>query len=310
MLRKFNLLDLKGCKYNLFLFVIFFLSHTKYGYSQNYLRYYEEINKAEINNLEFNYAKSDSIYRLAFSLVNKPFKEDYYLAAINADRMNNSIQVYEYLIEAVKKGLLLKRIKKQKFKYFKSSKYFKKIKKSYDSIHKIYIESVDENLSSEISKMIYLDQKYRKSIIGNSKKMMTTDSINFTKLLDIIKNNNNKWPGFSTIGEISPKGKYNVSGNIALLILHFKKNEVEILKPFMLEAVQNGEMYPYQYARIIDYTISIPTKSCQIYGTYLDGGYLINICDCKKAAIERNKVGFEPIEDYYRKRNSGYKCSQ
>ena len=83
------------------------------------------------------------------------------------------------------------------------------------------------------------------------------------------------------------------------------EEQVEKLKPYILLAVFSGEMYPYHFARSIDYK-----NDCQIYGTYIDGGYMFEICDCENAEIERKKIGFESIKDYYRKRNSKYKCKK
>jgi len=68
----------------------------------------------------------------------------------------------------------------------------------------------------------------------------------------------------------------------------------------------DGEMYPYHLARVIDYKNIF---DCQPYGTYLSDG-LSPICDCEKANLERKKIGFESIENYYRKRNSKYVCKK
>jgi hypothetical protein len=75
-------------------------------------------------------------------------------------------------------------------------------------------------------------------------------------------------------------------------------------------------MYPYQYARIIDYrlensVVSIKNnkrvkkyKMCTLYGTFTKE----LICDCKKAEVERKKIGLEPLNDFYRKMKISYKC--
>jgi hypothetical protein len=75
-------------------------------------------------------------------------------------------------------------------------------------------------------------------------------------------------------------------------------------------------MYPYQYARIIDYrlensVVSIKNnkrvkkyKMCTLYGTFT----IELICDCKKAEVERKNIGLEPLNDFYRKMKISYKC--
>lgn len=286
-------------------------------FSQNYLEYYKLINKAEISNLDKNYLKSDSLYQEAFHLVKKPFKEDFYLAAINSEKIKDANRTYHYLKFSLEKGLDFDRIRNEKFKNFKNSSFWKKLKKEKKEIETLYLSNINVSLRNQISEMIKNDQKARQPIFGSWKKMKRIDSYNFKKLLSIIEENDDKWPGFSLIGENTPKGKYDVAGNIALMLLHFRKEEIKVLMPYMQEAIFNGEMYPYHYARIIDYkyfgnAIKITKESngekkittCNNYGTYLN----TSICDCDRAEKERKKIGFEPLKDYYIKRKSKFKC--
>jgi hypothetical protein len=294
-------------KKNITLTILILLFGIQITISQNYLSYYETINKAEIANLDKDFQKSDSLYQISFQLVKKPFKEDYFLAAVNADNILNNNKVYDYLKNGVINGLTLKRIKKSNINNFKKTKQYKYLIKEFDDLNTQYIETLNIPFRNEIIKMIKYDQKIRKPIFGNSKKYTSTAKSHYQRLLEIIEANDNKWPGFSTIGETTPKGKYNVKGNIALMLLHFSGKEVEELKPYMLQAVIDGEMYPYHYARIIDYKNIL---DCQIYGTYKynEKSDLGEICDCNKADEERKKIGFETVKDFYRKLKSEYKC--
>ena len=265
--------------------------------AQNYLNYYETINKAEIANLDKEFKKSDSLYQVAFGLVDKPFKEDFLLASINSEKLNNNKKTSEYLKKGINNTLT----------EFKKSKEWKKIKKEYKSLRENHLQSLNLPIRNEIAEMIRKDQASRHPIFGSGKKSKKIDNYNFNRLLELINENDGKWIGFSTIGETLPKGKYDVTDNIALMILHFSKEQIEKLRPYMLKAVLEGEMYPYHFARAIDYKNII---QCQPYGTYLSGGFISPICDCEKANIEREKIGFESIEDYYRKRKSEYKCEK
>ena len=273
--------------------------------AQNYLNYYEAINKAEIENINFNFKTSDSIYQLAFELVEKPFKEDFLLASINAEKLKDNQKTSKYLKKGIENGLTLKRIKKQ-LTAFKKSKAWKELKKEYNLLHENHLQTLNIPLRNEIVKMIKYDQKLRNPIFGNSNKLTSNSSKDYERLIEMIKENNNKWPGFSSIGEITPKGKYDVTNNIALVLLHLQKKDVDELKYFLIDAVINGEMYPYHFARVIDYQ----NMSCQTYGTYLGNKSMVEICDCENAEKERKKIGFEPIADYYSKRNSKFKCAE
>lgn len=286
-----------------FCFVIVLFSN--FSYSQSYLEYYKLVNDAEIAVLDSKREKADSIYSVAFSSVKRPFKEDLFLAAQNADFLKKESRVNDCVRKASLLGLKLKRIKSLKF--FRKTKSYKRLKAEYDDLHNKFLKSIDINLKNEIAQMLKKDQKTRTPIFGSANQSSKVDKYNYGRLLELIKGNNDKWLGFSLIGETVGKTKYDVSNNIALMLLHFKKDEIENLKPYMLEAVLNGEMYPYHYARIIDY---LNILNCQIYGTYIDGGLLVDICDCEKANKKREKIGFESIKDYYRKRNSTYKCKE
>ncbi len=299
-------------KIKIILFIsVFFVNINLF--SQNYLPYYGTINKAEIATLDRQFQKSDSLYQVAFSIVEKPFKEDFFLAAWNADNLNDDVKVYNYLKKGIKNGLIFKRVKE--LKNFKRSKYYKILKQDYKGLISTHMDKLNVPLRNEIADMIKEDQKARKSLFLGVKKWRKVDAYNFKRLLEIIKENDGKWPGFSIIGEITPKGKYDVTDNIVLMLLHFKSEQIDALKPYMLKAVLNGEMYPYHYARIIDYKSSnaIPIKapkrktilkSISIYGTYANS----LIANRTIAEIERAKIGFEPLDDYYRKINSTYTC--
>ncbi|WP_440120426.1 hypothetical protein [Tenacibaculum sp. Ill] len=234
---------------------------------------------------------------------------------MNSDKIKKNEEVDAYLRRAIKKGLIFKRIKKN-LVHYKKSTFWGILKKDYKNLRKEYTENINYPLYKEIDNMIKKDQSSRGAIFGGSKKSRITDDSNYKKLFSIIKNIK-KWPGFSIIGENTPKGKYDVTGNISLMLLHFKKEQIKVLEPYMLDAVLNGEMYPYHYARILDYTSSKITiekdsltgkksiKQCFEYGTYLNE----SICDCDRAEQKRKKIGFEPIKDYYQKRKSTYYCN-
>lgn len=305
-------------KYTLILILFFNILNIN---GQNYLDYYKLINQAEILTIKHQFAKSDSIYKEAFKIVEKPFKEDLFLYALNSEKMMKYELTNEYLIKAIGMGLCLRQMKNE-LSSFKSTKYWKEIKRNYRKLNEQFNNTINLKFSTEIKEMIRIDQRVRHPIFGRNKRMDLVDEQNFIKLVNLIKENNGKWIGFSTIGEITPEGKYDVTHNIVLLLLHFNNEQLEHLKPILLEAVIKGEMYPYHFARVFDYNSiknSLITKIienhensnlkqkntiCQIYGTYFD----TKICDCEIAEEKRREIGFEPIKDYFMKVNKNYEC--
>ncbi|RXG20668.1 hypothetical protein [Leeuwenhoekiella aequorea] len=286
--------------------------------AQNYLNYYETINKAEIENLDGNFKKSDSLYRIAFKLVEKPFKDDLLLASINSENLNDNQKTYEYLKKGISVGLTKKRIRKELSEFKKSVKW-KPLKKEYDLIRENYLKSLNLTLRNELLKMVEEDQSARHPIFGSWKKMKKTDTYNHNHLLEIIKENIGKWPGRINIGDGNEDGKY-AYGEITIMLHHFSTEQVMNLKPILIEAILNGNLSPYNIAYPLDYknlkTIAkrkrgntIFVETCNIIGSYLGSkSKEAIICDCETAEKERKRIGLEPLKDYFRKRNSNYKC--
>ncbi|MEZ7495858.1 hypothetical protein QO206_10185 [Leeuwenhoekiella aequorea] len=286
--------------------------------AQNYLNYYEKINEAEISNLDKNFEVADSVYQVAFELVEKSFKDDCLLASVNSEKLNDYQKTYEYLKKGILVGLTKKRIKKELSK-FKKSDQWKSLKREFDSLREKYLKSLNLTLRNELLKMVDKDQSVRHPIFGSWKKMKKTDSYNYNRLLEIIKENNGKWPGRFNIGDGNEDGKY-AYGEITIMLHHFSTEEVMNLKPILIEAILNGNLSPYNVAYPLDYknlkTISkrkrgntIFAETCNIIGSYLGSKSKdAIICDCEKAEKERKKIGLEPLDDYFRKRNSTYDC--
>ena len=286
---------------------------------QTYLNYYKEINNAEIANLDEAFYKSDSLYQIAFDLVEKPFKDDYLLAAINAEKLVEYEKVYKYLKSGIRVGLTIKSIKKA-LSSFKKSAEWKMLNNNYDSIRKKYLNGLNLTLREELLKMVDKDQAVRNPIFGSVRKMQKTDAKNYIRLLEIIKENNCKWPGRFIIGDGNEGGKY-AYGEVTIMLHHFSKEQVDNLKPVLVDAILRGDLSPYNVAYPLDYknlefigerkrrgkTISYDV--CQPIGSYgVAGNDKIVICDCEKAEYERHQLGLESLDDYFRKRNMTYEC--
>lgn len=287
--------------------------------AQNYLNYYKKINEAEIAHIDKDFKVADSIYRIAFELVEKPFKEDFLLASINSEKLNDHLKTYEYLKNGVLVGLTEKRIRIE-LSEFKKSDEWNSLKKEYDSLRDRYLKSLNINLRNQLLQMVKKDQSARHPIFGSSKKMKKVDELNYITLLEIIKENNGKWPDRFTIGDGNENGKYSF-GEITIMLHHFSKEEVLYLKPYLVDAILNGGLSPYNAVYPLDYTNhkiigerkknnnTILIDTCNYLGSYLSSnGNKAIICDCEKANENRKEIGLESLDDYFRKRNSTYEC--
>ena len=161
----------------------------------------------------------------------------------------------------------------------------------------------------------------RHPVFGSWKKSKKTDSYNHNRLLEIIKENNGKWPGRSTIGDGNEGGKY-AFGEVTIMLHHFSTEKVNNLKAILVEAILIGDLSPYNVSYPLDYKnneiIGERKRGKQIFldlcfpiGSYTStGGNQIVICNCEKAEKERKELGLEPLDDYYRKRNATYTCNE
>ncbi len=177
----------------------------------------------------------------------------------------------------------------------------KSLKHSIKLNNRINFNLSDGDLDYKIDNMVKKDQQIRgwKGLFYSSKRKKEIDQAHFNTLYEICLQSG--WPGISKIGEDTPKGKYDVTGNITLLLLHFSNKEIQMLEPFMLNAVRHGEMYPYHYARVMDYK-RIPKNGKQWYGTYFRNQSLIAIEDPDNVDKRRKAIGLEPIQEYILKR--------
>lgn len=266
--------------------------------------YFELINKAELSTLSHRFAASDSFFINAFKLVPRPFSEDFFLAAQNAVMMKKNGTAADYLVRAVKTGLTLDRIRTMTtFTAFRKSAEWKILKSEYNIHRSEYLNSISLEIQREITKMIKKDQQIRgiKGWFYSRNKADKVDEENFGKLKTIIAKHG--WPGFNLIGENNPKGRYDVTGNITLMLLHFSNSQIQYLKPFLFRAINEMDIYPHQVARILDYTYIKETgRMCQLYGTYTIKDKVLPIDNIGELQIRRKQLGLEPLDDYLKKR--------
>jgi len=305
-------------KRHLFLILIFILFQEivlgqniiKLDTTSTYWEYYKLIQIAEEEsiNSQFNYA--DSIYRIAFKKVTRPFKQDYFNAYDNAKKFNNDLAL-NHLLKGISLGITKKELKKSS--YYNSLNNTADKKKCLKELKDIKI-SRNDSLYKVIKKMVRKDQKARASWTDwlkwdkQVKIMDKVDRLNAKKLLDICQNYG--WPGFSSIGE-NTDSKYGAE-DASLLILHFNKKEYQKLLPYMIKAVENGEMYPYNLARFTDYlymgdvTDSANYKILeikQIYGTmYYSQNEIIPYGKTEDVNMRRKLIGLGSISLYARRR--------
>lgn len=274
-----------------------------------FIRYYEAINRADSLRLHGSNGAADALYAQAFKQVEKPFKHDCVHAFENALGIDKT-KALTYL----KKGCDLGVLKKQ----MRENSFFESLSKKEQSNAYQWIKKADipknDSLVRVINKMVKADQKARVFWTDwlkwekQVKIMDKADRPNAAHLLQICQKMG--WPGFSLIGD-NTLNQYRVE-DVSLLILHFSKEEYSRLLPYMIKAVEDGEMYPYQLARCTDY-LYMGTESDsagyrvleikQLYGTMYSGNEIIPFGSIEEVNARRRAIGLGSIENYCMERN-------
>jgi len=300
--------------YRLMLFIITVISLQSATGQNNridYLAYYKFINEAEIATISKNYNSADSIFKIGFNKVSKPFAQDLFLAAINAHHKKDINLTEHYLEESFKNGLQFRQIRKSILNTYLSQeeKRYKRFKKKYKSLRKHYKTGLNK---SRVRKGIYNLFSWKKQ----KKAMQKIGNKNFSRIVSVC--NQNGFPGRSLIGD-NLKRKYDVE-DISLLMRHMDKYELDSLKPFILKSIFTGELHPWHYASAFDYCQMFKTDITDLdedgnhimvvqqkLGTmsYTDenGKHIIfPIENLEKATSIRKEIGLEPLTDYAKKR--------
>ncbi len=297
---------------------ILFLINTITCFSQtnDFFRYYSLINQAEIANIKKDFVKSDSLYYVAFTLVNnRGYAYDYFMATKNA--IQNKSDYLKYIEQGFENGLLYKIIKADTiYNYLKREKLIKKLKNKYKKIRSKYLSTLNSTLRDEIAEMVKEDQKYRKgrySVMGWQKQktfLNKVDNRNYNKILYICKNYG--FPGRNLVGD---DGNEIGFVDVPLLLRHMDSIQLISLKPYILESIKKGNFHPSHFAFAYDYVTMFKTtvddlddegnniliiqQKLGIVTRFENGKkFLFPVESIKKANELRAKIGLESLEDY------------
>lgn len=299
-------------KYNfIFIFILYFSKifcqpFIEIDTTSNYWNYYQLIIKAEKYNLENNFEDADFYYDSAFKCVDRPFKVDYINSSENIV-CDDKEKAIKYLEKAIECGLKYRDIKENTIF---DSIFSKKEKKNFKLLCRKSEKFGNKELKRKINIMVYKDQHRARAFWTDwlswekqCKIMDKYDRKNASNMLKICKQQG--WPGFTDIGENQIK-KETIS-DVSLLIQHFSKEEIDSLLPYMIEAVENGEMYPYHLARCINYLYMgeiIDSADCQIwkrkqiYGIMYSNDTIIPFGKVDEVNKNRYNAGLESIEQF------------
>ena len=302
-------------KQNIFLLFFNILITSYSSNAQNYIiSYYPLINKAE------NYVVQDSLkkalvkYREAFHEIKTPFAKDLYNAAICASTLKNNLLTKHYLLKLAEKKTDVNFLVKNKFFRHNFTKKFKKdYEKIYNSVklNNFYIDT--------LRKMENIDQSIRNKnkFNGNLVLLETIDPDynNAKSLYKLIEKYG--FPSENEIGLTNFSVLPNESSFSLILIHQFGKNYFNF-RHLLLEAIQNGLLLPNTGLELLT-RIKGDDFNSDGFGGYYGIGYYSTVYYMKQDSTyklslkvykekeikainsERNKLGIDTVENFYKK---------
>ncbi len=263
-------------------------SFTCISQEKDFFSYYALINQADLQNAKGNYQKADFLYQKAFAFCgNKGFANDYFNAAKNAILLD--INCLYYLKQGFKNGLLYKIVKQDTiYRYLKNKGNTKHLKKEYKKIRSEYLLTLNIAIRDTISQMVKEDQKYRKgkyermSLDKQRVFLKQVDAKNYKKLLQICKAYG--FPGRSLVGDDG----YEIGFvDVPLLLRHLDSTELNIFKPYIVQAIKKGDFHPEHFAFAYDYVTMFKTT---VDDLDKDGNHIL-IIQQQYGMIQRSEKG-------------------
>ena len=174
----------------------------------------------------------------------------------------------------------------------------REILEGYDAINARYVEEVMVSEKATVARIIKRDRRSR-NFWGLLTSFDKKDLINYKEITKLCEAG--AWPSPHTMGQFKKKNKYDVTGRITLVFLHFNPQQIAKLQPYLSEALELGLIMPDEYARIMDYT-SIKLTLKQTYGTYVKTAgkrpSFLTILNPEQVNERRAEIGLKPIEQY------------
>ena len=209
----------------------------------DYRIYHQLINDAEIALLDGSFSLADHNFKAAFAYVPRGFKHDYLLAGINAQRLSNTEQAFIWLDSAALLGLTAETWELDTAIYLlQEQPEWQDFLKRYDRLHEIYQSKLHPEVVKTVAWLDSLELAYQES--------HGTDSVidykwfyqtNHDSLVSLI--NRYGWPGITLAGDntLSRRRQWYV-------IQHRETAAIKALEAESLQAIIDGELYPFQYA--------------------------------------------------------------
>ena len=269
--------------------ILLLLSNIFFG--QNFNKYYNHINKAELNIINNNFKNAILNYDSAFTFSESPFAKDIHNAIICSKKLKLQNKLNDYSMLMLKnKSLKPSYYKKHNRKFYKAKK---------DEIKKKYIEKLNSYTYKLFEDLYKKDQKIRtnKNYIYGRNKIHKTDSLSFVAFKNYI--DKKKFPDESFFLD-NP-----FQNNLHLFVTHWHQAGFEI-DSILLLAVKNLKFINIDYAYINEMEDGLRKNSKYGIVTMLEYRNKIKLIkrtnnDILQINKRRKKIGLCTYDEYIKK---------
>lgn len=257
--------------------ICFYVTATAFGQSKNdYTVYHQTVLKAEEQIASEKYAAALTIYEQLFNEYDFVFRRDYQIASQLAAITKDKEKTLTYIDLGIQAGWTFKSIKKKAlFKQYLTKEDWKIIKEKFASLRVLYEDKLDKELMIKVKKMYSKDQwNALKAFVRIGKKAQTRYAEkkfapHSEQQIATLKNIflTHGYPGEKLIGNGIWTSTIISHHNSISTAYNQKDTLYASLEPKLKEALQNGQLSPYQYAIIDDwYLTSINDNTKPTYG--------------------------------------------
>lgn len=245
----------------------------------DYGLYHRQIIQAEELIADEKYGEALAAFEQVFGTYDFVFLREYKVAAQLALFTQQEEKAFQLLKRGIAHGLTLQDFKKNQWlKSVRQKAAWKTLKSQYASLHAEHLKGLDQDLRTEIADMFKKDQKLALAnlfILGAKakarflqKKFIPQSEQQVKRLGEILLKKG--YPGEKLIG--SNSWMSTILSHHNSISSEYTQNDTLYpqLKPQLWQAIQRGELYPYDYAIIEDWYVAVKSNRQEAAYGYLN----------------------------------------
>lgn len=252
------------------------------AFGQNYLGYYQQVNKAKLLAVDSNYLQSALLYQKTFEAYDFEFARDCIHAVEVAAILNQETLTAYFIKCALKRGVPISYFDQiPELAPFRSSPYFSIIQDSALVYQQEFQSNIHMDLRNEINAMFAADQEIRtryykwwnfplKPIIGKQWEALNQKQV--TRIVEITATHG--FPGEKLIGIDFPEyhkkidsTQFSAGMPIIIMVHHYSQPNVSF-DSILLEQVFKGNLYNEHFATICDFEAAFGKGKYECMGYY------------------------------------------